>query len=298
MDQPNGHAFRTGLAAAAASTCFGASVVATRFVVAQTEPLSLTLFRYTIACVCLIPVLYQVSRSSIARNDLLAIATLGVIFFGVFPWTFSAALTYLPASRVAVELATMPLLTLIVSRLRGYDRITTPKLLGQLLAFAGLFIALRPSGATSVAADAWKGDALIAITVLCGAIYNVFSRPYLKRYPALHVSALSMLAGVIFLAVVAGSQGTFSQVPEFTRAGWVALLFLGTFGGAVGFSLWIWALERSTPSRVAVFLTLNPVTAILLGVVLLNEPVTGAFLLGLAGVLGGIVLANWQPARR
>lgn len=298
MNQPSGHAFRTGLAAAAASTCFGASVVATRFVVSQTQPLSLAFFRYTIACICMIPVLRQVARSSIAAKDLFAIGALGALFFGVFPWTFSAALTYIPASRVAVELATMPLLTLIVSRLRGYDRITTPKLLGQLLAFGGLVVALRPNAAAVVVADAWKGDVLTGLTVLCGAVYNVFSRPYLKRYPALHVSALSMVAGVLLLAVVAGSQGALSQVPQFTRGGWLALLFLGTFGGAVGFSLWIWALERSTPSRVAVFLTLNPVTAILLGVLLLNEPVTGAFLIGLAGVLGGIALANWQPTRR
>ena len=68
--------------------------------------------------------------------------------------------------------------------------------------------------------------------------------------------------------------------------------FLGTLGGAVGFGLWTWALQRSTPSRVAVFLALNPITAIALGALLLGEPVTIRLLLGLAAVLAGIQLAS------
>ena len=107
--------------------CFGASVVATRFAVAETKPISLAFLRYTIASALLLPVMWHVVRASIPKRDVLAIAALGVIFFGVFPWTFSASLTHSPSARVAVELATMPLLTLLISRLRGYDKITAPK---------------------------------------------------------------------------------------------------------------------------------------------------------------------------
>src|SRR5262245_26509610 len=127
---------RTSAAAIIATICFGTSVVATRFAVTQTQPVSLAFMRYTIGSACLLPVLYRVARRLPPRGDLLAIALLGVMFFGVFPWSFSASLTHSPSSRVAVELATMPLLTLLISRLRGYDHITAPKLIGQLLAFA------------------------------------------------------------------------------------------------------------------------------------------------------------------
>lgn len=288
---------RTALAASVASMCFGASVVATRFVVAQTQPVSLAFMRYLIATVCLLPILWRVARSSPPRRDLISIAALGVVFFGVFPWSFSAALTYSPSSRVAVELAMMPLLTLLISRLRGYDRITTPKLIGQFLAFGGLFIALRPSaGAPTPSANVWIGDLLTLVTALCGAVYNVFSRPLLKRYPPLHVTTLSMFAGLLFLAPIAGAHGVFSSWPVFTPTAWLALFFLGVLGGAFGFALWIWALQRSTPSRVAVFIALNPITAITLGALLLHEPVTFRFLIGFVGVIAGIILANWRPS--
>jgi drug/metabolite transporter (DMT)-like permease len=290
------NALLTGVAAAIATICFGTSVVATRFVVAETQPVTLAFLRYTIGTACLLPVLQNVRWASMPKRDLLAMAALGVMFFGIFPWSFSAALTYIPSSRVAVELATMPLLTLLISRLRGYDRITFPKLLGQLLAFGGLFLALRPS-ATALPTDRhpWMGDVLTGVTALCGALYNVFSRPYLKRYAPLHVTALSMLCGVLFLAPIAALNGVFQSFPTFSGTAWLGLLFLGTFGGAFGFALWSWALQRSTPSGVAVFIALNPLTAITLGVLLLHEPVTTQFLLGFVGVIAGIMLANWQP---
>jgi drug/metabolite transporter (DMT)-like permease len=290
---------RTSIAAIVATVCFGTSVVATRFVVAETQPVTLAFFRYTIGITCLAPVLWSLRRMVVPRSDLLAIAALGVMFFGVFPWTFSAALTHSPSSRVAVVLATMPLLTLLISRLRGYDHITPAKLLGQLLAFLGLVIALRPA-ATSVhiGEQQWLGDVLTGITALCGAAYNVFSRPYLQRYSPLRVTALAMLAGVLFLAPIAAMNGAFSAWPAFSGVGWMALLFLGTLGGAFGFALWTWALQRSTPSSVAVFIAINPLTAITLGVLLLNEPVTVQFLMGFAAVVAGIFLANWRPARK
>ena len=291
--------FRTSAAAVIATICFGTSVVATRFAVTQTQPVSLAFMRYTIGSLCLLPVLYRIAKRLPPREDLLAVALLGVMFFGVFPWSFSAALTHSPSSRVAVELATMPLLTLIISRLRGYDRITAPKLTGQLLAFAGLVIALRPAaGGTSVGGSVWMGDLLTGVTALCGAAYNVFSRPYLKRYSPIEVTAMAMVAGTLFLAPIAAVNGFFTQRPAFTPAGWTAVLFLGTLGGAFGFALWSWALQRSTPSRVAVFIAINPLTAITLGVLLLNEPVTVQFLIGFVVVVAGIMLANWRPASR
>jgi len=289
------------LAASLARICFGASVVATRFVVVQTDPASLAFLRYLIASCCLLPVLLRPSRAThvpVASGDLLGIAALGALFFGLFPWTFSAALVDLPSTRVALILATMPLVTLAVSRLRGIERITWPVLTGQCLALAGIALALDQSARlTDPSAHVWRGVALTLATVLCGAIYNVFSRPYLKRYAPRQVTAWSMLAGTAVLAPLAASHGLFTTFPSFTPGGWLALAFLGTFGGAIGFSLWIWALERSTPSRVAVFIALNPVTATFLGSLLLHEPISARFLAGLACVLGGILLANWQRQR-
>ena len=66
---------------------------------------------------------------------------------------------------------------------------------------------------------------------------------------------------------------------------WLAGVYLGVAGGALAFILWVLALERATPTRVATTMTVNPVAAALLAAVLVAEPIT---LNLVAGVIAGI----------
>ena len=88
----------------------------------------------------------------------------------------------------------------------------------------------------------------------------------------------------------------FSGLPAFSPAGWFAVVFLGIGGGAMQFGLWIWAVSKLTPTQAAIYLTLTPVTAVLLASLILGEPVSLGLFAGLALVVGSILLAN-RPAR-
>jgi len=254
----------------------------------------LAFLRYLLATASLLLVLGRRAFPPMPRRDRVQVALLGVLFFGVFPWSFSASLTHLPAAQVALIVATNPLVTLTLSVWRGIEPLRTRAVMGQLLAFAGLAVALAPSGAV-LAVDASPpliGYVEIGITVLTGAMYNVWSRPLLARYDAVAISAQSMLAGAVALAPLAFAQGLTVRLPMITGLGWLTVVFLGVCGGAMAFGLWIWALRHSTPSRVAVFLALNPITAIALGVLLLGEPVTARHVIALGLVFAGIQLAS------
>lgn len=287
--------WKSTLAATVACLIFGASTVATRFAVAQTTPVVLAFLRYAIATTCVLAVLRRAAFPPMAVRDRVQVGLLGVLFFGIFPWSFSASLTHLPSTQVALIVATNPLVTLALSRLRGLEQITPTALVGQLLAFGGLALALPPihtPGVPALPPDAWLGYVEAGVTVLCGALYNVWSRPLLLRHGPLAITAQSMAAGALALAPLALADGLPEHLRTVTAGGWGAVLFLGTLGGALAFGLWTWALHRSTPSRVAVFLALNPVTAIALGVTLLGEPLGWRLLCGLGAVLVGIQLAT------
>ncbi len=70
-------------------------------------------------------------------------------------------------------------------------------------------------------------------------------------------------------------------------------MFLGVFGGALGFFLWTFALTRLTPTQVAVYINLNPLVAMVLAAALLAEHLTIMFVAGFGAVLMGVVLVNW-----
>ena len=84
---------------------------------------------------------------------------------------------------------------------------------------------------------------------------------------------------------------------SFGAAQWIAALCLGAFGGAAAFYLWVFALERTTPTRVANTMTANPVAASLLAAVLVGEPLGVNLLVGICAVGVGIWIASTDGQR-
>jgi drug/metabolite transporter (DMT)-like permease len=158
------------------------------------------------------------------------------------------------------------------------------------LAFAGVAIAFGPAALTGeVGPEVLFGDGLMMLAVLCGAGYSVFARPFLVRFGPLFVTALGMLFG---LALLTWSIGGGPSLPALSAAGWGAVIFLGTVGGALQFALYTWALKWIAPSRTAIYLTLNPISAMALATLLLDEALTLDLVAGFVLVSAGIVLAN------
>lgn len=131
------------------------------------------------------------------------------------------------------------------------------------------------------------------LTALCGAIYGVLAQRMLAHYSALTVTTYAMVFGTLLLfpaALVEGLPQAFERI-EVNIA--VLILFLGIFGGALGYFLWTFALTRLTPTQVAVYVNVNPMVAIILGAVLLAEKLTGIFVVGFVTVVVGVMFVNW-----
>ena len=130
------------------------------------------------------------------------------------------------------------------------------------------------------------------VTALCGAVYGVLAKRMLTRYNAMTVTAYTMIFGTLLLVPAAFFEDPFSAMARMRVDTVMLVLFLGIFGGAIGYFLWTFALTRLSPTQVAVFVNLNPMIATLLGATLLAEKLTGIFIAGFAAVLAGVLLAN------
>lgn len=281
-----------GVGAAILSSALGGTAVgATRYVVGASDPLTLGAFRFGIGFVFLLP-LAALQRSRFpSRSDWPGIAGLGLLFFGLFPVLFNASLLFTTAARGALALSTLPLLTLLVAALLGVEPLTRRKTLGVLLAMGGVAIALF-AGLGSAPPGAWRGDLLMAAAAFCMALYNVGSKPFIRRSGALPFTALGMGVGALALALLSWMRGGFEAVGSFGPPQWTAIAYLGIFGSALTFFLWAFALGRTTPTRVAISVTVNPITASLVGALLLGEPIRWNLVAGLATVAAGIGIAT------
>ncbi len=286
--------FPPAAAGAATGILVGSAIVATRFVIDQTGPASLALLRYLIGFCCLLPPVLLTGRVKFERRDLVPIGLLGITQFGILITLMNYGLRFIPSARAALIFATMPLLTMILAAGLGHERLTLPKTLGVLLTILGVsFVLGEKAVLVGGAASKWVGELAVFASAFSGAVCSVLYRPYLRKYPTLLVSAFAMLASVGFLAVLAAGEGFFGSLPRFTANGWLAVVFIGISSG-IGYYLWLWALNHTTPTRVTVFLALSPVTATGLGALLLVEGISMMSLLGLACVVIGLWLAHLQ----
>ena len=280
-----------GVAAAVLSSAVGGSAVAvTRLAVGTTEPVTLAAIRFGIGVALLLPAALIARERFPPRSDLRAVVALGLLFFGVFPVLFNEALARTTAARGALALSMLPLLTMLVAAILGAERMTWRKAAGVLVASAGVGFALLP-GAGVAPRGALAGDGIMLAAALVMAFYNVWSRPLIRRSRPLSFTAVAMLSGACALAGTAWLRGEHVALAELTAAQGAALIYLGIAGGAVAFFLWAVALARTTPTRVAISVTVNPLVAALAGALLLSEAVTANLLIGLGLVLTGICLA-------
>jgi drug/metabolite transporter (DMT)-like permease len=281
-----------GVLIAVASSAFGGTAAAvTRYTVGTIDPVTLAAFRFGIGAVVLAP-LALVFRAALPRGrDWLGVTLLGVLFFAVFFVFYNIAMAYTTAARGALALSTLPLWTMVVAALLGAEPLTWRKTLGVLIAVGGVAIALL-AGLAAAPHGAWRGDLIMAGATLCMAFYNVWSRPFIARSSPLGFVTASMGAGAASLVAVAALSGGFAVTRAFGAAQWTAVIYLGVFGGAAAFFLWVLALRLTTPTRVANTMTVNPIAASVLAAVLIQEPIGLNLVLGLVAVGGGIWLAS------
>jgi len=279
------------LAAMLSSAIGGSSVAATRYVVGATDPMTLGALRFGIGFLGLLPIALWQRQPWPPRRDWPAVVGLGALFFGLFPILFNAALIFTTAARGALALSTLPLLTMLVAALLKVEALTRRKSLGVVIAMAGVALALL-TGLASAPANAWHGDLLMIGAALCMALYSVWSRPLITRSGPVTFTTMGVAVGAAALIAISAASGGLQRLGSADTAQWLAFVYVGLVGSTLAFFLWSFALGRTTPTRVAISVTVNPVVAALTGALLLGETIGWNIIAGLGAVLLGIALAT------
>ena len=281
------------LIAVISSSLGGTAAAVTRYLVGNADPVTLAILRWGIGLLCLLPTALFLGVRWPQRRDWVPVAVLGICFFGLFFVLYNIAVSYTTAARASLALSTLPLQTMVVGALLGIEPLTRRKTVGVCVAIFGVFAALA-SGLAAAPSGAWRGELIMTGAVLCMAFYNVWSRPFMQRSSALGFLTVGMGAGAAALVAVGLLTGRMGVLSTFGIPQWVAGVYLGVGGGALAFILWVLALERATPTRVANTMTVNPIAAGLLATQLVGEPITLNLIVGLIAVFAGIWIATTE----
>jgi drug/metabolite transporter (DMT)-like permease len=284
-------AVRKLLAYAAIYFLWGASFLAIREVVSVTPPFFAAAFRFASAGLILYAYSCWRGIPQPTKQQWISTAILGMVMFaGDYGCLFWAE-KEVPSGLAAVIAATIPvwvlLAELLVVRSRRPSAIS---LAGIVLGIAGVVLLTVPAGLHNARFS------ISALVLLVGCFFwaggTVASR-HLDLPPQISMSAgLQMVWGGSFLFVLSAVTGELGTLPALAHQ-WngrlaFAMAYLILFASIIAFSAYVWLIARDPATRVASYAYVNPVVALLLGLLLAHEHASPVQYAGAALVLAGV----------
>ena len=271
---------------------WGASFMFIKVAVEEIEPIAMIHARLLISALTLAPVLLVQHGARAAARDLRA-AAYGLVVLGIvnaaLPFTLIAwGEKHIDSGIAAIANAPVPIFVVLLAlKFKPSERATGLRLVGIVLGFSGVAVlaGFNPDGGW------WAVAATMAVVAasLCYAAANLFAQARFSETNPLVIVVGSSLAGAALLTPLAIAQAP-HDLPSWKAI--ASLLGLSVLGTAVALVLYYRMLAAYGASRASLVTYLVPLTALVYGTLLLDEPLTANAVGGLVLILGGVALGS------
>lgn len=179
-----------------------------------------------------------------------------------------------PSGLTALLVSILPFWLVIIEWIRPHGkRPNAAVILGLVLGFVGIVVLVGPGNVGGQGDVRPLGALVLIFGSLSWAIGSFWSRDAELPDSGLLTTGIEMLTGGALLFVAAAVTGEFANfhVREVSRASGVGLLYLITFGSLIGFTSYIWLLDKVSAARLGTYAYVNPVVAVILGWAIAGE---------------------------
>ena len=227
-----------------------------------------------------------------ARNSWGAYAFVGVLMMGIGNGGVVWAEQTVPSGLTAVLVAAIPFWMVGIERFmfRG-DPFTSRRIAGLMLGFLGIVLLVWPELSVSGGHSFLIGVLATQFACLGWAIGSSISRRSDHTDNVLAASAMQMIFAGLALAAAGLAHGEWSAVAFNARTAW-AMVYLVLAGSVVGYSAYSYALKYLPVTTVSLYAYINPIIAVALGTLWLDEPFSPRIVVASAVVLGGVLLVR------
>jgi len=276
---------------------WGSTYFAIAYVIESMPPLLAMGIRFLIAGILLaliISLRQGPSELKIPRAELRSSLLMGFLLLGFGIGTVSIAQAYVPSGIVALIIAALPLWIAIFRTISG-ERLVKISWLGLVIGFAGVALLLKPGSITPVSEIENSKLFLFMLLVLLGNIGWALGTFLAPRFPlpknTLVFTAYEMLAGGISLTLAGFVKGeSISDFLDATSWSWLWFIYLIIFGSIAAYTAYLWLVANAPVSLTATYAYVNPIIAVALGAIFLDELITSAYAIGGLIILVGVIL--------
>jgi drug/metabolite transporter (DMT)-like permease len=232
------------------------------------------------------------------RGDALKMAGLGVIGCAGVQALQALGTGQTSAATATVLASTSPLWIAVLAPALLREPMRPWPVFGVLLALSGV-AAITGLDEPGALAGSLPGNIVVMLSSVAAAIYTVMGKGLVRRYSPLMFCGVSCLGGALASLPLAWWELS-SSVLRPTSLGWALLAYLGILVTFVGFVIWFWGLRALPAAQAGALMFLQPLSGLILAVLILGDRPTPGFLVGCGLVLAGVYLAagggSWRRA--
>jgi len=270
-----------------------------------TTPFRFLLYRYVVAFVCSIPIIFYYLRK--VKNNLNIF--IRVIILELIGVTLALGLLYVGLDKTSsiesgLIITAGPIFTIIGGIIFLKEREEKNEIIGLMIALIGtVILTIVPLllGQGGKFKFSIEGNIILLAVNVVTAVYYLLAKKYYKGYPKFYLSSISFLVGLVsffILALIeAGSLTSLrdliaSDIKHFSVI--FAAVYMGTLGSMIALTFYIIGQDKIEASEASLFNYLQPIIFIPLGVFWLSEAVHPLQIIALIVILAGVILGAWK----
>ncbi len=273
--------------------CWGFQQIAIKLVATDISPIMQVGLRSAFAALVLAVVVWRSEGARALRDGTLGAGLLVGLLFGLEFLAVAQGLMYTTASHMSVFLYTAPIFTALGLHWgMPEERMTPLQWLGVAVAFGGIAVAFLGNGHPQAGgSDMLLGDGLgLLAGSLWGATTVAIRRTALSEAAPSKTLFYQMAVAAVLLLGYAAATG--NAAIRYTQSAMLSVAFQSVVVALSSYLAWFWLLRRYLASRLSILSFMTPLFGVSFGVLILDEPLDGAFVAGAAMVLAGISLVS------
>ena len=282
---------------AAEAACIGVMVIwAGNFIVVKStipilSPIGYAFLRFAIAGLVLLALCrWREGSVTVPRADIVPLAGLGLLGFGLYQMLWSTALFSTSVGNSALLIGSTPVFTALIAAALGADTLSRGRAAGIAIAFAGVAIVATGDGLRLD--QAAVGDLMTLGAAVSWAIYVSLGAGILRRFTPLRATAWTVTFGALALAPFGLVQLASVDTSQVGPAQVAAVAYSSLLSSALGNLVVFWGISLLGPTRVTNLQFLPPALAIAFAAIFLGDPVLASQVVGGLVILAGILVAR------
>ena len=270
---------------------WGSSFVAMRIVLKDLHPFAVMFCRLFSALIFIIPISIKLFPKSYQKNDwtiLLAMVLFQPCLYFLFE---SNALTFTTSSQAGIISACLPLMVAVAAWYFLSESINSKTIIGLILSICGVILLTIFQSKQVDAPHPVLGNILEVGAMFSACANLILIKKLSSNYGAWSLTGMQIIAGTIFF--MPGIKYIINADPSiWTMQLILLLLYLGICVSFLAFGLYNWGISKIKVSRASIFINLIPVTAVMLGWLILGETLNSKQMIAAIIVISGVFLSS------